>query len=307
MKSWLEASARERIAHLIDAGSWREIMPPSRRCLSPHLAVLDAPQAFDDGVITGAATMDGMPLFLAAQEGGFMGGAVGEVHGAKLCGLLRRAQQEAALANGPKAVLLLLESGGVRLHEANAGLVAVSEVLRAVLDVRNAGLPVLVLNGGSNGCFGGSGIIARCANVVIMSEQARLAMSGPEVIESVNGVEEFDARDKALVWRTSGGKHRYLLGDCQYLVEDDIGAFRNAALNCLRSGQAAALSLTELEREQAMLTARIKDFGAESEPCAIWQKIGIAHAEQLPLLEVDAFLQVCAGAALPAKEGVWGA
>jgi len=67
-----------------------------------------------------------------------MGGAVGEVHGAKLTGLLERALDER-----PAAVLLLVESGGVRLHEANAGLIAVSEVMRAVLAVRAAGIPDL--------------------------------------------------------------------------------------------------------------------------------------------------------------------
>ena len=45
---------------------------------------------------------------------------------------------------------------------------------------------------------------------------------GPEVIETVAGVEEFDARDRALVWRVTGGKHRYLIGDCSTIVRDDI-------------------------------------------------------------------------------------
>ena len=52
-------------------------------------------------------------VFVAAQEGEFMGGGVGEVHGAKLVGMLRR-----ALRDKPDAVLLLAEPGGVRLHEA---------------------------------------------------------------------------------------------------------------------------------------------------------------------------------------------
>ena len=134
-----------------------------------------------------------------------MGGGVGEVHGAKLVGLLQR-----ALRDRPAAVLLLAESGGVRLHEANAGLIAVSEVMRALLDVRAAGIPVIVLIGGANGCFGGMGIVARCADHIVMSDIGRLAMSGPEVIEASHGVEEFDSRDRALVWRTTGGKHRWL-------------------------------------------------------------------------------------------------
>jgi malonate decarboxylase beta subunit len=126
-----------------------------------------------------------------------MGGGVGEVHGAKLVGLLQR-----ALRDRPAAVLLLAESGGVRLHEANAGLIAVSEVMRAVLDVRAAGIPVIVLIGGANGCFGGMGIVARCADSVVMSDVGRLAMSGPR---SHRGFarREYDSRDQALVWRTA--------------------------------------------------------------------------------------------------------
>ena len=198
--SFAESSARERLARVVDAGSFHEWLPPAERLTSPHLAQLGVPSAFDDGVAIGRALLGGRPVFVAAQEGAFMGGGVGEVHGAKLVGLLRRALRER-----PDAVLLLAESGGVRLHEANAGLIAVSEVMRALLDVRAAGIPVLVLIGGANGCFGGMGLVARCADHVVMSDVGRLSMSGPEVIESSHGVEEFDSRDRALVWRTTGG------------------------------------------------------------------------------------------------------
>ena len=126
-RSYYEDSARERLLGLLDDGSFREILPPTERVVSPHLRQLDTPAAFDDGIIVGRGTLDGNPVLIAAQEGGFMGGAVGEVHGAKLVGLLERALDERAAA-----VLLLVESGGVRLHEANAGLIAVSEVMRAV-------------------------------------------------------------------------------------------------------------------------------------------------------------------------------
>jgi malonate decarboxylase beta subunit len=291
MSSYLELSARERLAQLFDAGSFAEFLPPSARVISPHLAQLDAPVAFDDGVAVGRARLDGQLVFAAAQEGGFMGGAVGEVHGAKLVGLLRRAVAERAAA-----VVLLLESGGVRLHEANAGLVAVSEVMRAVLDARNSGVPVIALIGGANGCFGGMGIVARCTNAVIMSEEARLGMSGPEVIETASGVEEFDSRDRALVWRTTGGKHRYLLGDCQQLVADRVADFRAAAIATLArlGAQESALSLAALEAEQDMLAQRLERFGALSEPMEIWSALGIAEPRRLPLLEAGPFVEQAA-------------
>lgn len=296
MSSYLEASARERVARLFDPGSFEEFLPPSARVVSPHLGQLDAPVAFDDGVAVGRAKLGGTVVFAAAQEGGFMGGAVGEVHGAKLVGLLRR-----AIVERPAAVILLVESGGVRLHEANAGLVAVSEVMRAVLDARAAGVPVIVLVGGANGSFGGMGIVSRCANMVIMSEEGRLAMSGPEVIETANGVEEFDSRDRALVWRTTGGKHRYLMGDCQVLVPDSIDAFRTAALEVIETAAPSELSLEELEREQAMLGERLERFGGLAEPMDIWRALGIADPAQLPMLDAERFVQQVATARAGAK------
>jgi malonate decarboxylase beta subunit len=273
--SFAECPARERIAALFDADSFREWLPPALRVMSPHLAQLGVPAAFDDGVAVGEARLDAHRVFVAAQEGEFMGGGVGEVHGAKLVGLFRR-----ALRDRPEAVVLLAESGGVRLHEANAGLIAVSEVMRALLDCRAAGIPVLVLIGGANGCFGGMGIVARCADHLVISDIGRLAMSGPEVIEASHGVEEFDSRDRALVWRTTGGKHRYLVGDCDQLVEDDVQAFRAAAVRALNG--ARPLSLQSLQEEHRMLSQRLHDGVDADDAVALWRKLGIAQAAAVP-------------------------
>ncbi len=298
--SYAECSARERLALLLDAGSFHEWLPPAARVTSPHLGQLGVPVAFDDGVAIGRATLGGRPVFVAAQEGGFMGGGVGEVHGAKLTGLLRR-----ALRDRPQAVLLLAESGGVRLHEANAGLIAVSEVMRALLDVRAAGIPVLVLIGGANGCFGGMGIVARCADWVVMSDTGRLAMSGPEVIEASHGVEEFDARDRAMVWRTTGGKHRWLTGDCDRLVEDDVAAFRATALDLLARPDAARPATAEaLEAEHALLSARLAavpeatfNDGVEDDAVRLWRGLGIADPARVPDLDAGAVRALLPGRA----------
>jgi len=285
MISYAECSARERIAQLLDAGSFHEWLPPAERLTSPHLAQLGVPSSFDDGVAIGRAKLGGLEVFVAAQEGAFMGGGVGEVHGAKLFGLLQR-----ALRDTPAAVLLLAESGGVRLHEANAGLIAVSEVMRAVLDVRAAGIPVVVLIGGANGCFGGMGIVARCADFIVMSDVGRLAMSGPEVIEASHGVEEYDSRDRALVWRTSGGKHRWLTGDCDALVEDDVQAFRAAAMAAIQ--RSCPVTLEGLEAEHALLETRLHLLPLETDGADaatwLWRELGIDQPERVPELDVGA-------------------
>jgi len=278
--SFAESTARERVAHLLDAESFHEILGPGERVVSPHLALLGVPYSFDDGVVIGSGTLAGQPVLIAAQEGEFMGGGVGEVHGAKLVGLFKR-----ALQTKPAAVIVLAESGGVRLHEANAGLIAVSEVMRALLEARAQGIAVILLIGGANGCFGGMGLIARCADHVVMSDVGRLAMSGPEVIESSHGVEEYDSRDRALVWRTTGGKHRYLIGDCGQLVEDDVAAFRDAAIGLL--GQSVSLSLAAMEAEHALLTDRLARFGDCRDALDIWQMAGVPDPSIVADLEAS--------------------
>jgi malonate decarboxylase beta subunit len=284
--SYAECSARERLAQLLDPGSFHEWLPPSERVTSPHLAQLGVPSSFDDGVAIGRGRLGGRTVFVAAQEGAFMGGGVGEVHGAKLAGLLQR-----ALRDRPEAVVLLADSGGVRLHEANAGLIAVSEVMRRLLDLRAAGVPVVVLVGSANGCFGGMGIVARCADRVVMSDVGRLAMSGPEVIEASHGVEEFDARDRALVWRTTGGKHRWLSGDCDALVDDEVEAFRDAAIAALQSGP-RPVTLEALQAEHALLARRLEllpeALDGDVEAFTLWRRLGVEQPEQVPALDVSA-------------------
>lgn len=292
--SFYEADARERIHGLLDAGTFSEFVGPARRIISPHLAQLDQPGAFDDGIVVGTGSLNGRSVLIAAQQGQFMGGGVGEVHGAKLTGLLER-----AVAVRPEAVLLLLDSGGVRLHEANAGLIAISEIMRAVLATRAAGIPVFALIGSGNGAFGGMGIVARCCTAVVMSEEGRLSLSGPEVIETVRGVEEFDSRDRALVWRVTGGKHRYLIGDAVQLVPDRIEAFADAATALMTTHAEPQDPLVALEQAQAQLGARINAYGGCRDGLEVWRLQGIADAEQLPLLETADFLDAVKDRSLP--------
>jgi len=280
--SWFEATARARLAGLLDAGSRHEIMPPATSEASPHLAILDIPGAFDDGVVVGSGQLAGQPVLFAAQEGQFMGGAVGEIHGAKIVGLLRRAMREK-----PAAVLFLIDSGGVRLHEANAGLIAISEIMRAVLAARAAGIPVLALVGGSCGAFGGMGIVAKLCSAILISEEGRLALSGPEVIETVAGVEEFDSKDRSLVWRVTVGKHRYLMGDCASLVEDDLAAFRLGAIDFLAQWQEPAPSVANLRVTQKVLEDRLAAYASFRDGLQVWAALGIAEPEAVPMLDRD--------------------
>lgn len=287
--SYFEANARARVAALVDDGSFAEFCPPELRHTSPHLARLDAPVAFDDGVVVGRATVAGHPVLLAAQEGKFNGGAVGEVHGAKIRGLLER-----AVRDKPAAVLLMVDSGGVRLHEANAGLIAISEIMRAVLAAQAVGIRVLALVGGSCGAFGGMGIVTRLCDEVIMSEEGRLGLSGPEVIETVKGVGEFDSRDRSLVWRVTGGKLRRALGEATALVDDDVASFRAAVEACLARpapGRDAVDDLDVLLAAQEKLQRRRTTFPDARDGLEVWRSTGFPDPQAVPMLTAESFNQ----------------
>ncbi len=135
--SWFQATARQRVAGLLDPNSFIEFLGPSERVQSPHLHLFDLP-----------------PAYL------------------------------------PQTVLLLLDSGGVRLQEANAGELAVAELMRALVQARSAGVAVIALVGGKSGAFGGAGLTAATCSRIAISEQGRIGVSGSEVIETNMGVEE---------------------------------------------------------------------------------------------------------------------
>jgi malonate decarboxylase beta subunit len=286
---WYEASARERIAGLLDGKSFVEFLGPEQRAMSPHLAQFDLTGAFDDGVVVGRGRLDGQGVFVAAQEGKFLGGAFGEVHGAKLVGLLRAACSQATHVR-PTAVLLLLDTGGVRLQEANAGELAISEIICAIVEVRAAGIPVLALIGGRAGAFGGGGIITACCSGIAISEHGRISVSGPEVIETNKGVEEFDSKDRALVWRTCGARTRYLCGGADRYVKGRIADFRKAAITLIAN--APSFSLETLNAEQRRLSSRLQRFGDCSDSREIWRKAGLEKAEYLAEITDDAFLAI---------------
>lgn len=284
--SFYEASARTRLELLLDAGSLIEFIGPEQREVSPHLKTFDLPEQFDDGIVVGHGRLDGAPVFVAAQEGRFMGGAFGEVHGAKLTGLLHAARQIGSIP-----VLILFDTGGVRLQEANAGELAIAEIMRAMIEARAAGVKVIGLIGGRSGCYGGGGLIAGCCSALAVSEPGRIAVSGPEVIETNRGVEEFDSRDRALVWRTMGGKHRRLLGAADIFAEDTVQDFREAALELLELlGSVGTFGLDRLKAEHERLADRLRRFGACEDAVDIWTAEGVAHAATVPELPADQFI-----------------
>lgn len=302
--SFLECTARERVKGIVDEGTFTELAGPHDKMMSPHLPVLGEAVSFDDGVVTGVGLIGKRPVFVISQEGKFIGGAVGEVHGAKMAGIFRLAltayekiqeKHSEDLDSYRPAVVISFETGGVRLHEANAGLLAHAEIMDLIQDTKER-FPVISLIGSKVGCFGGMGFVAAATDAIVMSPQGRLGLTGPEVIEQEIGREEFDASDKSLISRTTGGKHKYIMQDCNVLSEDRVGAFRESLTMLLAMPYQELCGMRRigtyaLVREQMRLVelaASLNPFDARD----VWKYYGNESPEKLPDMNVREFLTV---------------
>ena len=222
--SFVELGARQRAKALLDEGSFRELIGPFDRVMSPWLIQQGIVAQADDGVIVAKGTVGGLPVVIAAIEGAFQGGSMGEVGGAKMAGALELAAGDNR--NGiPTAAILLLETGGVRLQEANLGLAAIAEIHAAIVDLRQY-QPVVGVVAGSVGCFGGMSIAAGLCSYLLVTQEARLGLNGPQVIEQEAGIDEYDSRDRPFIWSLTGGEQRFASHLVDGFAADDVQAIR---------------------------------------------------------------------------------
>src|ERR1700688_4931613 len=233
-QSFIELGARERAIALLDAGTARELVGPFDRMESPWLAIQGVTPQEDDGCVVMKGKIAGHAAVIVALEGAFQGGSMGEVSGEKMTAAL-----DLAAADNEKGIrtnaVILLETGGVRLQEANLGLAAIAELMASILVLRKHA-PVICLTAGTVGCFGGMSLAAGLASYIVMTREARLGMNGPEVIEQENGVEEFDSSDRALIWAIHGGEQRYATGLADALVDDDTPQVAEAIRHFVSKG-----------------------------------------------------------------------
>lgn len=237
-RSFIELDALGRATALLDDGTLRVLAGPFDRLESPWLVPQGITPQADDGTVIARGSIDGHPVVVAAIEQGFQGGGTGEVSGAKIAQALSRAAADAQEGT-PTAAVILFETGGVRLQEANLGLNAVAEICSAVLDLRPHA-PVIGVVAGTVGSFGGMSIAAGLCTRLIVTPQARIGLNGPAVIEQEGGVAEFDSSDHALIWAVDGGEQRHATALADDLVPDDVDALRSAVRAALAAGVPAS-------------------------------------------------------------------
>ncbi|HII1679589.1 TPA: biotin-independent malonate decarboxylase subunit beta [Salmonella enterica] len=233
-RSFIELKARQRAHALLDEGSYRELLDPFEGVMSPWLGAQGIVPQSDDGMVVAKGTINGKPAVVVAIEGAFQGGSMGEVSGAKMAAALELAAEDNR--NGiPTQAVLSLETGGVRLQEANLGLAAIADIHAAIVDLRRY-TPVVGIAAGTVGCFGGMSIAAALCSYLIVTREARLGLNGPQVIEQEAGIEEYDSRDRPFIWSMTGGEIRYQSGLVDALVGDGINAVKAAMNEALAKG-----------------------------------------------------------------------
>ncbi|MGM0876061.1 MAG: biotin-independent malonate decarboxylase subunit beta [Bacillota bacterium] len=249
--SFVECSGRERAHGLLDDDTYKELLGPRDNLESPHLEPQGIVPQSDDGVIIAKGTINEQPAVVISIEGNFQGGGIGEVSGAKIAGVLEMVLKdcEAGIKTFP---VLVFDTGGVRLQEANYGLLSIAEIGAAIVALRRH-VPVVAVVPGKIGAFGGMSITAGLCSAVIMTREGRLGLNGPEVIEQEAGIREFDSKDRSLIWGTIGGEQRTSAGFADVLIEDDTEAIKEVVSSIINEDIILVPRTEEVRRYEAFL------------------------------------------------------
>lgn len=263
--SFIERGVRSRAKALLDAGSMRELLDPFCGIASPWLPQQGVTAQADDGVVVAKGLFDGQPAVVLAIEGAYQGGSMGEVGGAKIAGALELAARDNR-QGVPTRAMILFETGGVRLQEANLGLAAIADIHAAIVDLRRY-QPVIGITAGTVGCYGGMSIAAGLCSYVVVTREARLGLNGPAVIEQEAGVDEFDSRNKPFIWSLTGGEQRFHSGLADAYVADDTAQMRATVAELFARGVPARHRSDQADAFLARLAD--VDAGVQATPEAV--------------------------------------
>ncbi|WP_165226071.1 acyl-CoA carboxylase subunit beta [Aquisphaera insulae] len=200
-------TARERVEALVDPGSFEEIgLFAQHRQTLFGMAGKEVPA---DGVVTGAASLDGRLVHLASQDFTVLGGSAGEVHSHKVADVM-----EMALHTG-SPFIFINDSGGARVQEGIDSLSGYGRVFYTNVELSGA-VPQISLICGP--CAGGAAYSPALTDYVIMTKQAQMFITGPQVIKQVTG--------EQITAEALGGADAHMAhsGVSHFTAEDDADA-----------------------------------------------------------------------------------
>ena len=169
--------ARERIARLLDQGSFVELDAFVRH-RNPSFGMMER-RPYGDGVITGYGSVHGRKVFVFSQDFTVFGGSLGEAYAEKICKVM-----DLALRFGCP-VVGINDSGGARIQEGVVALGGYAEIFhRNVL--ASGVIPQISLVMGP--CAGGAVYSPAITDFVLMTRKtAHMFITGPEVVRTVTG------------------------------------------------------------------------------------------------------------------------
>ena len=136
-----------------------------------------------DGVVGATGTVNGRPIACYAQDGSYLGGSLGERHADTIVRVL----QTAGRARIP--VVAFVESGGARMQEGTAALAGYGRIFRETVALTGVVPQISVVSGAS---AGGGAYSPALTDLIVMTEDAAMFLTGPGVVREALG-EEIDA------------------------------------------------------------------------------------------------------------------
>lgn len=203
-------TARERIALLLDEGSFSELDEFARHRSTAF--GLDGNRPYGDGVVTGFGTIDGRQVCVFAQDFTVFGGSLGEVFGEKIVKVMDLAMKIGCPLIG------INDSGGARIQEGVVSLGLYGEIFRR--NVRASGvIPQISLIMGP--CAGGAVYSPAVTDFTVMvDESSYMFITGPDVIKTVTGEDVTQEElGGARTHNTKSGNAHYLGSDEEDAIE----------------------------------------------------------------------------------------
>jgi acetyl-CoA carboxylase carboxyltransferase component len=191
----------ERLELLCDPGSVHVLRS---RVISTRLGA----RAIDgDGVVGATGMVDGRPIACYAQDGTYLGGSLGERHADTIVRVLQTAER----ARIP--VVGFVESGGARMQEGTAALGGYGRIFHHTVGLTGVVPQISIVSGSS---AGGGAYSPALTDLILMTEDAAMFLTGPGVVREALG-EEIDAA-------SLGGPRVHDRNGVCHLVEHDVPA-----------------------------------------------------------------------------------
>jgi acetyl-CoA carboxylase carboxyltransferase component len=209
-------TARERIAMLFDADSFKEVDVFANTEIDYR--VVKNP---NEGVIGGYGTIGGRKVYLFAQDFTVVGGSLGRVHAAKICKVLDMAMKVGA------PVIGICDSGGARIQEGVDALDGYGQIFYRNTIASGVVPQISVIMGP---CAGGAVYSPALTDFIMMVQNtSQMFITGPLVIKATTGE---DVSQEAL---GGAATHNQVSGVAHFMAanEDDCIAQLKALVSYL--------------------------------------------------------------------------